>query len=117
MGQVVATASPPWAITPEKVAEVVKRLSAEPALSRLILFGSAATAGLDQANDLDLLVVERDMGSRYHEMLRLRGLLKDLLMPIDLVVTTEETYHQRSQIAGTLEHNAHLHGRVLHDAR
>jgi predicted nucleotidyltransferase len=79
----------PWAVTPEKIAEAVRRLVAAAAPTRLIAFGSAATGDLSMANDLDLLVVEAQVADRYQEMLRLRRVLRGLLMPIDLIVTSQ----------------------------
>jgi hypothetical protein len=48
----------PWAVTPEKIAEAMRRLVSAAAPTRLIAFGSAATGVLSMANDLALLVVE-----------------------------------------------------------
>ena len=107
----------PWAVTAAKVAEVVSRLSADGAPSRLIVFGSAARGDLSAANDLDLMVIEREPVNRYAETLRLRSLLRDVLMPIDLVVTTEASFQARSKIPGTLDYHVDQEGRLLHDAR
>ena len=87
----------PWAVTPEKIAEAVRRLVAAAAPTHLIAFGSAATGDLSIANDLDLLVVEAQVADRYQEMLRLRRVLRGLLMPIDLIVTSQALYESRSQ--------------------
>jgi predicted nucleotidyltransferase len=88
----------PWAVTPEKIAEAVRRLVAAAAPTRLIAFGSAATRDLSMANDLDLLVVEAQVADRYQEMLRLRRDLRGLLMPIDLIVTSQSPYDSRAQV-------------------
>jgi predicted nucleotidyltransferase len=88
----------PWAVTPEKIAEAVRRLVAEAAPTRLIAFGSAATGDLSMANDLDLLVVEAQVADRYQEMLRLRRVLRGLLMPIDLIVTSQALDDSRAQV-------------------
>ena len=79
----------PWAVTPEKIAEAVRRLVAAAAPTHLIAFCSAATGDLSVANDLDLLVVEAQVADRYQEMLRLRRVLRGLLMPIYLIVTSK----------------------------
>lgn len=113
---VASVTEKPWAVTEAKVAEVVQRLVAGAAPHKLIVFGSAASGALALANDLDLLVVMPDVGSRYAETLRLRRLLRGLLMPIDLVVTSEACFRERSLIPGTLEYKAAREGRVVHDA-
>jgi len=38
-------------------------------------------------------------------------------MPIDLVVTTEASFHERSVIPGTLDYHVAQEGLLLHDAR
>jgi len=104
----------PWAVTPEKIAEAVRRLVPSAAPTRLIAFGSAATGDLSIANDLDLLVVEAQVADRYQEMLRLRRVLRGLLMPIDLIVTSQALYDSRAQVPGTVEFAARTQGRVLY---
>ncbi len=88
----------PWAVTPEKIAEAVRRLVAAAAPTRLIAFGSAAAGDLSMANDLDLLVVEAQVADRYQDMLRLRRVLRGLLMPIDLIVTSQALDDSRAQV-------------------
>lgn len=88
----------PWAVTPEKIAEAVRRLVAAAAPTRLIAFGSAAAGDLSMANDLDLLVVEAHVADRYQAMLRLRRVLRGLLMPIGLIVTSQALDDSRSQV-------------------
>jgi predicted nucleotidyltransferase len=104
----------PWAVTPEKIAEAVRRLVAAAAPTRLIVFGSAATGDLRMANDLDILVVEAQVTDRYQEMLRLRRVLRGLLMPIDLIVTSQASYDTRAQVPGTLEFAARTRGLLLY---
>jgi predicted nucleotidyltransferase len=113
----------PWAVTPEKVSEVVARLVAAASPLRLIAqrcaqacgYGSAAKGDLAAANDLDLLVVEPEVSSRYSETVRLHKALRGVLMPVDLIVTSQARYEERSQVPGTVEHSARTEGRVLHD--
>jgi predicted nucleotidyltransferase len=105
-----------WAVTTEKVNDVVTRLVAAASPLRLIAFGSAARGDLAAANDLDLLVVEPELTSRYSEMVRLQKALRGVLMSVDLVVTSEARYNERCRIPGTLEYAAHREGRVLHDS-
>ena len=81
------------------------------------MFGSAARGDLRAAYDLDLMVIERELVNRYAETLRLGSLLRDVWMPIDLVVTTEASFQERSKIPGTLDYHVAQEGRLLHDAR
>lgn len=105
-----------WAVTADKVDDVVNRLVAAAAPLRLIAFGSIARDDLAAANDLDLLVVEPELTSRYSETVRLQKALRGVFMSVDLVVTSQARFDERSRIPGTLEYVAHREGRVLHDS-
>lgn len=105
-----------WAVTADKVNDVVNRLVAAASPLRLIAFGSAARGDLAVANDLDLLVVEPELTSRYSEMVRLQKALRGVLMSVDLVVISQARFDERCRIPGTLEYAAHREGRVLHDS-
>ena len=104
-----------WAVTAEKVNDVIRRLVDAASPLRLIAFGSAAHGNLSAANDFDLLVVEPEVESRYREMLRLQRTLRGVLMSVDLVVTSQASFEKRCLLPGTLEYAAHREGRVLHD--
>lgn len=105
-----------WAVTAEKINDVVNRLVAAASPLRLIAFGSAARVELAAANDLDLLVVEPELTSRSSETVRLQTALRGVLMSVDLVMTSQARFDERSRIPGTLEYAAHREGRVLHDS-
>jgi uncharacterized protein len=98
-----ASSQQPWAVTPEKVSEVVARLVAAASPLRLIAFGSAAQGDLTAANDLDLLVVEPEVSSRFGETVRLQKALRGVLMSVDLIITSLARYEERSQVPGTVE--------------
>ena len=106
----------PWAVTTEKVNDVVNRLVAAASPLRLIAFGSAARGALAAANVLDLLVVEPELTSRYSETVRLQKARRGVLISVDLVVTSPARFDDRSQIPATPEYAAHREGQVLHDS-
>lgn len=81
----------PWAVTSEKVNDVVNRLVAAASPLRLIAFGSAARGELAAANDLDLLVVEPEL-------------------------TSQARFDERCRIPGTVGFTACREGLVLHDS-
>jgi hypothetical protein len=56
------------------------------------------------------LVVEPELTSRYSELVRLQKALRGVLMSVDLVVTSEARYDERSRIRGTVEYVAHREG-------
>jgi hypothetical protein len=54
------------------------------------------------------------LDDRYEEMIRLNRALKGLVMPVDLLVVSEQEFEHRSATPGTIEHVARREGRVLY---
>ena len=113
----MATASvTPWAPTAERLSDAVNRLVAAAQPLKVILFGSHARGEADDHSDVDLLIIEPTVSHRYEEMIRLNRALKGMLMPVDLLVISEQEFEARSRIPGTVEHAARKEGRVLYAA-
>lgn len=85
--------------------------------SKIILFGSYARGTADEGSDLDLMVVEREIGERAAEYLRLRGALGRVApgIGVDLLLYPLAEFERRSDVLGTVLHEAKVEGRVLHD--
>jgi len=110
------TTTPPWAVTDERLEAAVERLVVAARPTRVLLFGSHARGDADSHSDVDLMVVETVVPNRFEEMVRLRRTLDGMLLPVDLLVVSEEEFAERSQVPGTVEHAAAREGRVLYDA-
>ncbi len=98
----------------ERIEEAGRQL-AEAAASpaRVVLFGSHGRGEASPGSDLDFLVIEREVKSRAREMVRLRGVLPPLGVPVDVLVVTEEYAQKWADVEGTLIHSALSEGRVL----
>jgi predicted nucleotidyltransferase len=107
---------PAWASTFERLNEAVNRLVAAAQPLKVILFGSHARGDADDHSDVDLLVIEVTVSDRYGDMIRLNRALKGMLMPVDLLVISEQEFEARSRIPGTVEHIARREGQVLYAA-
>lgn len=105
-----------WAPTADRLRTAIERLVAAAQPKQIILFGSHARGDADDYSDVDLLVVEPAVANRYEEMIRLNRALKGLIIPVDLLVVSEEEFDRRSVIPGTVEHAARREGRVLYAA-
>jgi predicted nucleotidyltransferase len=113
----MATADLPiWAPTPEKMQAAVERLVAVAQPTKIILFGSQARGDADDRSDVDLLVIKRAVTDRYEELVQLNQALRGLLLPVDLLLTSEQEFEERASQAGTVEHAARCEGRVLYAA-
>jgi predicted nucleotidyltransferase len=105
-------------MVPQDVIEVAGRklISAARNPVKVVLFGSHARGDAGPDSDLDFLVVERDMGDRHAEMVRLGRVLRPLGVPIDVVVVSESYAEDWGGVEGSMIHAALTEGRVLHDA-
>ena len=83
---------------------------------KVVLFGSHARGDAGPDSDLDFLVVERDVGDRHAEMVRLGRELRPLGVPIDVVVVSERYAEDWGGVEGSMVHVALTEGRVLHAA-
>ncbi len=107
---------PIWAPTPEKMQAAIERLVAAAQPTRIILFGSRARGDADVRSDVDLLVIKRAVTDRYEELVQLNQALRGLLLPVDLLLVSEQEFEERAGQAGTVEHAARCEGRVLYAA-
>lgn len=65
--------------------------------AKVILFGSYARGNANDKSDLDLLVVEPQLGWRREEITRLKRVLKPLGIPADIIVVSQKTYDSWTQ--------------------
>ena len=113
----MATAAlPMWAPTPEKMQAAIERLVAAAQPTRIILFGSRARGDADDRSDVDLLVIKPHVADRYEELVQLNKALRGLLLPVDLLLVSEQEFEERASQAGTVEDAARREGRVLYAA-
>jgi predicted nucleotidyltransferase len=96
------------------IAEAGRRLSeAAPPNSRVILFGSAARGEMTRDSDLDFLVIEPEVENPALESVRLRRVLADVLVPMDIIVASEHRVQEWRDVRGSLIHAALTGGREL----
>lgn len=84
--------------------------------SKVFLFGSYARGAEDPRSDLDFLVVEPHVGNRRDEMVRLRAALDPLLgaalIPVDVLVVSDEEFEYWRDTPNTVIHEAYSKGRA-----
>jgi predicted nucleotidyltransferase len=92
------------------VQRIVKKFHPE----RIILFGSHARGQAGPDSDVDLLVVMPMDGCKRDKRLEIRRALRDVSLPIDILVTSPEDFAWRKEIVGTIEWPAAKEGKVLY---
>lgn len=107
----------PWAITPEKVEQAVRRLVVAGRSRKIILFGSYVRGETHRDSDLDVLVVAPEgIGNTRAESARLRGALTGIPMCMDILVVRERDFHRLKDRIGLVYREAARRGKVVYEA-
>ena len=101
-------------VSEEQIQAVADRLRRAAPDATIILFGSHARGDARETSDLDILVVEPIVRSRFDEAVRLADEIEDLEVPVDILVTSEATFSKWADEPCTVYHEAARGGRVLH---
>ncbi|MFN0071111.1 MAG: nucleotidyltransferase domain-containing protein [Chloroflexota bacterium] len=107
----------PWGVTPEKIQSAVEGIVKIGNPRRVILFGSAAQGSVHQDSDADFLViVGNQIQNARSESTRLRHAIRNIRMPIDIIVITEQRLEELGDVYGLVYREALERGIVVHDA-
>ena len=81
----------------------------------VIVFGCYARGDATEQSDLDLLVVQPEIGDKASEYLRLEAAVGRIGVGVDLVLFARPEFERRSLVPGTLPYWAKKEGKVLCD--
>lgn len=81
--------------------------------AEVILFGSHARGQERSDSDVDFLVIEPMVENRLEEWKRLRQALRDIHLPVDIVVLDQALAARRAKVPGTMVYHAMRDGRVF----
>ena len=98
------------------LAETTRLLVAAAHPETIILFGSHARRDFNEHSHLDLLIILPTGVDRFDEVVRLRLVLRDIPMAIDVIVYSRAFAEERRHPRGTMLYHALREGRVLHEA-
>ena len=84
---------------------------------KIYLFGSYADGTFSDESDIDLCIVTCLNGSRKIDILRKirKALLRDVDMPVDLLVYDNEEFFERSMLTTTIEHKITSEGILIYE--
>ena len=100
--------------TKRLIDRMVKRIVAKFHPQQVILFGSHARGDAGPDSDVDLLVVMDFEGTARDKGLEILQTLRDILVPLDVIVTRPEDFAWRKDVVGTIEWPATREGQVLY---
>jgi predicted nucleotidyltransferase len=96
----------------EKAAAVLRQV-AKP--EKIILFGSHAREEARVDSDLDILVIEKEVGDRIAEIARLNRALGPLRLPVDLILVSQEMFDYWSDTPGNVYYRARKEGKIIYE--
>jgi predicted nucleotidyltransferase len=102
-----------WMLDEQQIGEVGRRLARAAPRARVILFGSHARGDAGARSDVDILVIEPEVDNTATEAVRLMREVRDLRLPIEVVVVSEREAESWRHVRGSLVHAAVSDGRVL----
>ena len=104
-------------ITQKQISEIVKRVVENLEPQRIILFGSYANGTPTEESDLDLLIIkDNGLPSRLQNR-KVRKILSDLKVPVDVIVKTSKEFETYKDIIGTIIYPANKFGKVIYESR
>ncbi len=102
-------------LQPDVVNEVLKRILSVVQPRRVVLFGSAARGQMTPDSDLDLLVIVPGPAHRRTIAQDIYRNLRGVLMPVDIVVATEQDVELHGQAIGSILRPALREGKVIYE--
>jgi len=110
-------AQPSWAVTPEKVEAAVRRIAELAHPRKIILFGSYVRGATGRDSDVDILVVTEDtVPSARQESVRIRRALREIAMPMDILVVPLSRWEELKEAPGLIYREAWQTGKVVYES-
>ncbi|MBU0700663.1 nucleotidyltransferase domain-containing protein [bacterium] len=101
-------------ISNQIIAEIVRRIIDSVRPIKIILFGSFARGNQTEESDIDILVIEDEIRYRRKEMVKIRRALRDMRIPVDIIVASKRQIEEYGLIYGTVLFHAMQEGKTLY---
>jgi len=84
---------------------------------KIILFGSYAYGHPTKDSDLDILIIKDGEASGIQRNRRVRNILKDFSIPIDVIVKSSQEFDMLKDVIGTVIYPANKYGKVVYEQK
>ncbi|MBI3753816.1 MAG: nucleotidyltransferase domain-containing protein [Deltaproteobacteria bacterium] len=101
-------------ITNEQINQVINAIIKGYHPKKIILFGSYACGNPTRDSDIDLLVVKDDEMPAIKRNRVVRSYLKNVTVPVDVVVKSSNEFEMYKDVIGTVVYAANKYGKVLY---
>lgn len=102
-------------VTQKQINEITRRIIENFKPEKIILFGSYANGTPTEDSDLDLLIIkDSDLPARIQNR-KVRKILTDLKIPVDVIVKTAKEFETYKDIIGTVIYPANKFGKVIYE--
>ena len=104
-------------LSQELIKEITNRLKDALQPLKIYLFGSHAYGDTDRDSDIDLLIVVPDTNKPRHDLaLKARANLRDIIIPMDLIVCTHSEIEKWQNVKCTLIYTVIRKGKLLYES-
>ncbi|KAF5419748.1 MAG: nucleotidyltransferase domain-containing protein [ANME-2 cluster archaeon] len=104
-------------ISQEQIESVVQVIVEGYEPMKIILFGSYAYGHPTKDSDLDLLIIKDGEASGIQRNRRVRNILKDFSIPIDVIVKSSQEFDMLKDVIGTVIYPANKYGKVVYEQK
>lgn len=95
--------------------QIVARLIQASQPKKIILFGSCARNEMTEGSDIDLLVIEEGIENKGKEMIRLRNIIGNVGVGVDILVYSEKEIDEWGHLPGTALYAGLKEGRTIYE--
>lgn len=104
-------------ITEKKISEIKNIIAENYKPDKIILFGSYATGNYNENSDLDLLIIKDTNLPRYKRGQNVRKFLYGAMIPIDILVFTNEEVSKNKDVKFSFVYEILKTGKVIYDRK
>lgn len=104
-------------INQEQIRKIVKTIVDGYKPRKIILFGSYAYGHPTKDSDLDILIIKDDDLPGIQRNRKVRNVLKDFSIPIDVIVKSSLEFDTLKDVIGTVVYPANKYGKVIYEQK